>query len=283
MKVFLSWSGSQSNEIAIILRNWLKQVIHKVDPYVSSEDIAKGARWSSDIAKELEFSQFGIICITRETMDAPWINFEAGALSKTVDKSRVCPVLFDLDCSELQGRPLLQFMCTTFDKDDFYKVVCTLNSCLGAECLESTVLEKSFEMWWPSLEKEIQSVLPFQPTLNFEINGMQQAPLKDHMILEELLTLARDQQKILTSQERMFAPLTHKVFFDDLKKFENSLSVSKTVSHLISFIDKANLQLQEIVNNSQIDGIEKLQEKFAAIVATAKYLETQLPQKSHQN
>ena len=62
MKVFLSWSGVKSQKIAIILRDWIPSVIQSVVPYVSSEDIDKGARWSGEIAKELDDCAFGILC-----------------------------------------------------------------------------------------------------------------------------------------------------------------------------------------------------------------------------
>ena len=87
MKVFISWSGNISWKVAVIFRNWLPSVIQSLEPYVSSEDTDKGARWSTDIAKELEDSTFGILCVTKENLEAPWLSFEAGALSKTMEKS----------------------------------------------------------------------------------------------------------------------------------------------------------------------------------------------------
>ena len=89
MKVFLSWSGSRSHKVALVFRDWLPSVIQEIVPYVSSEDIDKGARWSTDIAKELSDSKFGILCVTRDNINAPWLTFEAGALSKTMDKAFV--------------------------------------------------------------------------------------------------------------------------------------------------------------------------------------------------
>ena len=53
MKVFISWSGSKSQEVAKILKQWIPCVIQSVEPYFSSADTDKGARWSTDIAKEL--------------------------------------------------------------------------------------------------------------------------------------------------------------------------------------------------------------------------------------
>ena len=75
MKVFISWSGNKSHKVGLVFREWLPAVIQSLEPYVSSEDIDKGARWSSDIAKELEDSTFGILCI----------NFLTSSFSKTVD------------------------------------------------------------------------------------------------------------------------------------------------------------------------------------------------------
>lgn len=94
LKVFISWSGEESHKVALVLREWLPSVIQSITPYVSSEDIDKGTRWASDIAGELDESSFGILCVTKDNLNAPWLNFEAGALGKSVDKSRVCPFLF---------------------------------------------------------------------------------------------------------------------------------------------------------------------------------------------
>ena len=50
MKVFLSWSGELSHKVALAFREWLPNVIQSIEPYVSSEDIDKGARWSAEMA-----------------------------------------------------------------------------------------------------------------------------------------------------------------------------------------------------------------------------------------
>ncbi len=138
MKVFISWSGAISHLVAIKLRDWLPSVIQSIEPYVSSEDIDKGARWSTDIAGELHASSYGLICLTKDNINAPWINFEAGALGKSIDKSRVSPFLFRIKRSEVEG-PILQFQSTIFEKDDVLKLLKSINAAcandgLGACC-----------------------------------------------------------------------------------------------------------------------------------------------------
>lgn len=151
MKVFISWSGDTSLKVAQQLREWLPYVINSIEPYVSSEDIDKGARWSTDIAKELEDSTFGILCVTKDNLEAPWLSFEAGALSKTMEKSFVTPFLFDIKRSEVKG-PILQFQSTIFEKDDIKKMVKTLNKACGDSGISESRLEKSFDVWYPNLE-----------------------------------------------------------------------------------------------------------------------------------
>ena len=58
--------------------------------------------------------------MTRENVNAPWVNFEARALSKMIDKSNVTPFLFDLKRSEVQG-PLLQFQSAIYEKYEVRK------------------------------------------------------------------------------------------------------------------------------------------------------------------
>jgi len=84
MRVFLGWSGYISHKVALAFHDWLPKVIQAVKPFMSSEDMAKGARWSGEIAKELQSSSFGVIFVTPENVTSPWINFEAGALSREI-------------------------------------------------------------------------------------------------------------------------------------------------------------------------------------------------------
>jgi hypothetical protein len=158
MKVFISWSGDLSNKVALELREWLPSVIQAIEPYVSSEDIDKGTRWSSDISKELEASSFGIKCVTPENLGASWINFEAGALSKTLDKSRVCPFLFQLKRSEVQG-PLLQFQSTIYDREDVLKLLHSINNAAEPHCIDDARLDSIFDVWWPKLAERMDPLV----------------------------------------------------------------------------------------------------------------------------
>ncbi len=191
MRVFISWSGSTSKKLAEIFREWIPAVIQIVKPYFSPDDINKGARWYTEISKELEQSKVGLICLTRENTDEPWIMFEAGALSKSVDKSRVIPLLFGINSADLKG-PLLQFQAAVFGKDEVKKLLKTINQALGELALDAPVLDAVYEKWWPDLEKDINDVLKEQHQLD-------RAVLRtDRELLEEVLNTVR----VLNSEMR---------------------------------------------------------------------------------
>lgn len=200
MKVFISWSGNKSLKVALVFRDWLPSVIQSIEPYVSSEDIDKGARWSTDIAKELEDSTFGILCVTKENLEAPWLSFEAGALSKTMDKAFVSPFLFDIKRSEVKG-PILQFQSTIFQKDDIKKLVCTLNRACGDGNITETRLNKAFEVWFPTLEEELNKIKDVKEDSDSVPN---KNAILSHSaeILEEILDLSRNNQKLLRNPDK---------------------------------------------------------------------------------
>jgi hypothetical protein len=196
MKVFISWSGPLSHRVAIALKEWLPSVIQSVKPYVSSEDIDKGARWSTDIARELEASTYGIICLTKDNITAPWINFEAGALAKALDKSYVAPFLFDLKSSDVEG-PLVQFQSVVNEESDVYKMITSINSKVDSEHrLEATHLRKYFDAWWPQLAKDLRTIHEEELNRAPRAEKTRRDPSE---ILEELLELARYQQRMISS------------------------------------------------------------------------------------
>ena len=167
MKVFISWSGTKSKAVAEALREWLPNVIQRIEPWMSDADIEKGARWSRDISSVLEDVRVGIICLTRDNLEAPWILFETGALAKTVKKTWVWTLLVDLKDSDLPGNsPLLQFQFTKLQKEDFRKLIHTINKAAGGRVIEQSRLDKIFNKFWPDLEtklKELPSEAPASP------------------------------------------------------------------------------------------------------------------------
>jgi hypothetical protein len=157
MKVFISWSGEPSRTVALALRDWFPSVIQSIEPYVSSEDIEKGAPWFSEIAHELNDTAFGLICVTRVNADSRWLNFEAGALFKSVKniKSRVSPFLVDLKPTELVG-PLAQLQTTEPSRDDVARLVKSFDSQSG-QAIGAARVDRAITKWWPDLEKQLEA------------------------------------------------------------------------------------------------------------------------------
>lgn len=118
----------------------------------------KGSRWFAQLSDELEQINFGIICVTPDNLNAPWLLFEAGALSKSVGHSRVTPLLLCISTSDLQG-PLAQFNATSVSEADLKRLVRAINLHLGEKEISEKQLDKSFELTWPTLEKRIDELL----------------------------------------------------------------------------------------------------------------------------
>jgi hypothetical protein len=173
MKVFISWSGECSHSLAEALRDWLPDVIQAVEPFLSSQDIMKGARWGLQVARELEGTSVGIICLTPDNLNAPWILFETGALSKIVDQAYICTYLFKLKAEDLIS-PLADFQATKADSDDTYRMLISINTALGAQGLPPDKLKKSFDKWWDVLEEKIKKIpdttQPTKPPTSEEIS-----------------------------------------------------------------------------------------------------------------
>lgn len=158
MKVFLSWSGNRSKEVASLLSEWLCCVIQAARPWISTRDLDRGSLWFGEINDQLKDTTVGIICLTQENKSRPWILFEAGALAKGLSTSRVCTFLIDLEPKDIED-PLAQFNHTFPTSESIFSLVKTLNSTLGANCLDTRVLDQVFKTYWPQFEQKFQEVL----------------------------------------------------------------------------------------------------------------------------
>jgi len=156
MRIFFSWSGTTSHAVAKIFADWLPSVIQNAKPFLSSEDIAKGSRWAHEVAVALQECSFGVIFLTRENCDRPWIQFEAGALSRAL-QARVSPFLFGLNRYEVSG-PLSQFQTTMPEKAEVLRLLKSINDASGETKIQDAFLERTFRGLWPELETALAAV-----------------------------------------------------------------------------------------------------------------------------
>ncbi|MNS30166.1 TIR domain protein [compost metagenome] len=264
MDIFISWSKELSKDLAQVLSNWFPMVIQAVKPYFSPNDIEKGAKWNADISNGLKNCKVGIICVTHENQNSPWIMFEAGALSKNLDEARVVPILFDIKPTDITG-PLIHFQAAVFSKDEIKKVVDMLNNGLGESKLQASVIDRSFEIFWPHLEKDVSDILQNAIALPNQVN---QRP--DRELLEEILSLTRvlktkeaddfDQPDIATYSEIVNFYVESSDYFSDLRHtglFDLYLELRENLRLLIhqTFINDPEVRKSLIkkIENVKID------------------------------
>ncbi len=236
LNIFISWSGERSRAIAECLTQWLRKVIQVSKPWMSDFDIEKGERWSEEIGNSLSSHNIGIICVTPENYKASWLIFEAGALSKSLGDAKVCPLLLGMSPSELSG-PLTQFQATVFDKNDFFKLIKTLNSEIDDLKLEEKILKDAFENYWPELEDKIGEItkieIPGSRTkvsrvikafarygLPDPVMGSQaffSSGFESHGLYSTLTEVARDRLYIFGRKNRKLFDKEHRDFFYNLK------------------------------------------------------------------
>ncbi len=211
MKIFISWSGERSRQLAQALYGWLPLVLHYVKPWLSDLDVSAGDRWATVVAKELETSNFGIICVTPENLNSPWVLFEAGALAKAMQGAKVIPLLLNLEFSDISG-PLAQFQAKKSDKDGLAEIITSINRSSDAGVPDDRK-SQLFSALWPELEKQIQEIPHEAPTAKH-----MRPP---HEILEELVSgvrgldvrfreiesSARDEGLRTRSRRRYFHPM----------------------------------------------------------------------------
>jgi hypothetical protein len=155
MKVFLSWSKDRSRLVAEALAEWLQEVVQSIDPFFSPE-LPKGTTWLPELMEELNTSRAGIVCVTPENAQEPWLNFEAGALAKVVGTTCVVPYLVDIIPTDLEP-PLGMLNAAVANQIDTWRMVETLNK-RSERSIRETTLRSVFDRAWPDLEAKLSAI-----------------------------------------------------------------------------------------------------------------------------
>lgn len=195
MKIFISWSGERSRQVAEALRTWLPTVLAgSVECFVSSQDIRRGDRGMDVIAAELRDRDFGIVVLTKDNMTSPWINFEAGALGKSLGVGKVAPVLLDITRADVEG-PISQFQNSLLtDREDmrqFIRDLATMTPGIPEESVDAL-----FGVKWPELERAIDRAVGVDsPTTSRSIDSMLEE------VLEHVRSLRRMRRPVVIDEQ----------------------------------------------------------------------------------
>ena len=193
MKVFISWSGTLSQRVAELLKEWIPNVLQNAEPWISSADIEKGEIWFGALSEKLADISVGIICLTRENINAPWILFEAGSLSKGLTKNRVCTFLIESEPTDLKP-PLSQFNATKPNKEDLAKLILTINASDKDKMLPEPRIQASFEQWWPKFEEKFHATVRSLPPPRRPKRAVEDMTVE---ILETVRAVQRQMQRSL--------------------------------------------------------------------------------------
>ncbi|MBS0416924.1 MAG: toll-Interleukin receptor [Proteobacteria bacterium] len=211
MQVFLCWSGPAGHKIAEAFHGFLGDVIQDLKPFLSSESIRKGQNWSSVIGNQLKESNYGIVCLTKDNLDARWIMFESGALSKNLAESRVTTLLAGIQPTDVL-EPLSQFQHTRTDRDDVFKLTKDLNALLPeSQRLTEDRLTRSFARCWDDLEAKLNHAMASSSATTTKVF---ERPTGD--MVAELLELVRELKRELVAK-REFEERAERDRFEELQ------------------------------------------------------------------
>lgn len=261
MEIFLSWSEAYSHSLANAFRNWIPYTLQNIEPFMSEADIRLGSLWNESINNHLKSSPIGILFVTPENINSPWLNFEAGALSNSLDAdTKVIPITFAANDSEvlLSTTPLKQFQSIiTPDENGFKQLVTFLNSELDPSmALSSDVLDKTFDRWWPDLKTELDLI--DREYQNQKETDTKKKPANTSIDSELLANISRNVDNLVRISKNELIPSNFR------KQNSNAyLDLRITYYRLYRFIRQTD---PKTIDKSQLDEIYRLVSKLQSPV-----------------
>src|SRR4249919_2806440 len=163
-KIFISWPKPYSKAVALVLKRHLPELLDGIDIFMSDKDIGPGERSMKVLEQQLADTSYGILVVTAANQFEPWLNFEAGALSKQVDNDAdgvplVVPLLVDLDGPAQITGPISQFQAVTLDQSGLNLIARSISELVPSDPDMATV---RLQRAWNAIQESLNEAMKKQ-------------------------------------------------------------------------------------------------------------------------
>ena len=158
VRVFLSWSGESSRQVARALCEGMEQLSDRLEPWLS-QDLEPGTEWANTLIPEIKKAKLAVLCLTRLNVGASWISFESGAYYGARLGKGVIPYLLDIPSTELKF-PLALFQAASADWTGTKMLFTTIAELV--DMAPATAEERFASVIWPQLKDQLDIIRKLQ-------------------------------------------------------------------------------------------------------------------------
>lgn len=126
MKVFISWHGEHSRQVAREVRSFLESVLQGPKYFVSDSDIKRGDLWNKEVRSALDEACAAIVIQTPSGLNGDWLLFETGVVQGHGGATKVIPLLVNLSPADLTA-PLADYQASEMNAAGVLRVVESLH------------------------------------------------------------------------------------------------------------------------------------------------------------
>lgn len=258
MHVFISWSGEKSLVYAEELKRLIEGCIQAATTFCSSQDIHNGENWSRTLFDELATSKYGIICVTKDNINAPWINFEAGAIANKLG-NKMTAFLIDLNASDINS-PLSFYQATRVDKSSILSLLYSINDTLDKK-VDKDIIKNTLEYYYSKFEDNINSH-------RFATNIKSEETYK-HII--QILENTNETLNFIKRIDAIMPSMTEEIDLISKTDFQKKYDI--LVDELTTFVFELNLMDESVFENvKERYLITKILTKYTEIFKKDKFI-----------
>lgn len=157
--VFLSWSKTLSNKLALVFKDFAARVFKDEEMTWISNGVPQGEQYFSIIREKMLECQVSIIFLTRDNIANPWIHYELGFFQ--ADNKLAIPILFDsMDIySETKMTPFEHLQVKLYDKQVMLDAFVSIKKVLGDELISLDKIKANFNDNYDAFNAKITEIL----------------------------------------------------------------------------------------------------------------------------